>query len=314
MHTIAITGASGFIGQHLVAELVKHDNVQIKLLTRETNPTLKEFASFPHVKIIKGDLLVAESLTNFLEPNCTVIHLAYLSNLGAIDNLNATRHLLNACKDAKIKQFIHISTAAVVGRVADDVVTEDTPCRPITEYGLTKLAIENTILQSYGDIFDVVILRPTNVFGAGGNPLTKLTHDLRKRNYWLNYLKSCLFNERSMHLVHVFNVVAAIIFMTQQEKKINSNIYIISEDDYADNNFWYVEKILMLKLNIKKYSPAPFSWSLKWLSLCLWILKRNDINPRRKYDCGKLIALGLLRPMPFHDGLNHYADAYQAAS
>jgi len=225
-HTIAITGASGFIGQYLVAELAKQANVRIKLLTRGTNARLKNFASFPHVEIIEGDLLIAESLTNFLEPNCTVIHLAYLQNLGAIDNLTATRHLLTACSDAKIKRLVHISTAAVVGRVKNDLVTEETLCQPITEYGITKLTIENTILESHKAIFDVVILRPTNVYGVGGTPLKKLTHDLITRNYILNYLKSCLFNKRSMHLVHVFNVVAAIIFMIQYKEDFNKNIYI----------------------------------------------------------------------------------------
>ena len=49
------------------------------------------------------------------------------------------KNLLEACKAADARQLIHCSTAAVVGRTPDSVVNENSPCCPVTNYGITKL-------------------------------------------------------------------------------------------------------------------------------------------------------------------------------
>ncbi len=306
MEIISITGASGFIGQHLVSELSKNSTLHIKVLTRQHSDQMTHFKSFPNVEIIEGDLLLPDSLTNFIVPGCTVIHLAYLKNLDKNTNLQAITHLLQTCKDIKIKRFIHISTAAVIGRAPDELVTETTACQPISQYGITKLAIEDLVLKTGTDIFDAVVLRPTAVFGKDGQSLKKLSHDLTAKNYLLNYLRSCLFNKRQMNLVHVINVVTAISFMIYRQENLNRQIFIVSEDDNLNNNFNYVEKFLMTQYGIKEYPFPSFSLSLKFLSFFLTILHKNETNPYRRYDSSKLMSLGFNRTMDFEDGLKNY--------
>lgn len=306
MEIISITGASGFIGQHLVSELSKNSTLRIKVLTRQHRDQMTHFKSLPNVEIVEGDLLLPDSLTNFIVPGCTVVHLAYLKNLDKNANLQAITHLLQNCKDIKIKRFIHISTAAVIGRAPDNLVTEATACQPISQYGTTKLAIEDLILKTGVDIFDAVVLRPTAVFGKGGQSLRKLSHDLTVKNYWLNYFKSCLFNKRQMNLVHVINVAAAISFMVYRQENLNRQIFIVSEDDNINNNFHYVENFLMTQYDIKKYPLPSFSLSLKFLSFFLTILHKNETNPYRRYDSSKLMSLGFNRPIGFEDGLKNY--------
>lgn len=312
MHTVAITGASGYIGRHLVAQLNQLTDVRVKVLARKRPRPEGDINFGKGVEVVEGDLHVPSSLSGFLEPGCTVVHLAYLQGGGQTENLRATATLVEACQVAKIHRLIHCSTAAVVGRVNDDTVSEATPCHPVSEYGITKLKIEEAVLEASKNSFDSVILRPTSVFGAEGGSLRKLVGDLIASKNIRNYLKSCLFGERRMNLVHVDNVVAAIIFTIHQEKSFGGDRFIVSEDDNAKNNFADVELFLMRQLKVADYRVPPISFPLSWLSFLLKLLGRNNINPRCNYSPAKLLALGFERPVKFEAGLKHYSDWYRS--
>lgn len=312
MDTIAITGASGYIGRHLVAQLRRHDNVRIKILSRRSqrNPVTAQFG--PGVEVVEGNLFMPDSLKGFLEPGCTVVHLAYLQGGSESENLAATANLLEACRDANIKRLIHCSTAAVVGRVADNIITEDTPCNPVSEYGITKLKIEKAMCDAVGGSFDVAILRPTSVFGPEGGSLKKLIGNLTARKAFRNYLKSCLFNKRRMNLVNVGNVVAAVVFMIEYQENFGGGIFIVSEDDNSSNNFSDVEQFLMRQLKLSGYPIPTVSIPLHLLSFVLKLLGRNNVNPLCNYDPSKLLHMGFTRPVEFEVGLRNYSDWYRS--
>lgn len=313
MGTVAITGASGYIGKHLVAQLEQLGGVRIKVLSRRRGlePGASEFGS--GVEVVEGDLHRPDSLQSFLEPGCTVVHLAYLQGKSEAENLAATANLLDACKASGIQRIIHVSTAAVVGRVPDDIITEKTVCHPVSEYGITKLKIEKAILDAGASGFDVGILRPTAVFGPKGGSLNKLIGSLTAGKNLRNYLKSCLFNKRRMNLVSVANVVAAIIFMVKREENFNGEVFIVSEDDNPGNNFADVERLLMDQLQLKSYQVPTVSIPLGVLTFLLKVLGKNDANPRCNFDSRKLLALGFRRPVEFEAGLKNYCDWYRSA-
>jgi nucleoside-diphosphate-sugar epimerase len=311
MNTIAIVGASGYIGRHLVSELARVGHYRIKILTRQKATDLADAAWPSNVEVIYGDLEDPESLSRLLEPDITVVNLVYLWNVGELKNLAITSALLEACKIGRVKRLIHCSTAAVVGRVPNDEVVENTDCRPITEYGITKLKIEQLIVSTALGHFDAVILRPTGVFGPGGEPLRKLANDLVNGSRLRNYFKSCLFGRRRMNLVHIANVVAAIQFLVQRSEHIDGEIYIVSDDDEASNNFADIEQFLMRTLDCANYALPRISLPLGVLSLLLRCLGRNNINPRCNYIQGKLQSLGFNSPVAFEDGLAEYAAWYR---
>lgn len=214
MQTIAITGASGFIGKHLVMGLASTGEYKVSVFSRNRQRDLTEKSFPPEVEIIEGDLHDADSIKKLVKPGCTVINLAYLWNAGEAKNLAAMNNLLSACQEEEVRRLIHCSTADLVGRVRVNTVTEKTSCHPVTEYGVTKLRLEQRAVDAASrQCFDVAIVRPTAVFGSEGEQLKKLVSDLRMGNPWLNYAKSCLFGERKMNLVHINNVVAAIVFL-----------------------------------------------------------------------------------------------------
>lgn len=311
--TIAITGASGFIGKRLVTELVHAGGYEIRVFSRDKERDLREERFGKGVEIFEGDLSDPVSLKGFFLPGCTVINLVYLWNAGEAMNLACTHNLLEACKDAKVARVLNCSTAAVAGRAPNDLIDEKNQSFPISEYGITKLKIERNIIAATRDNFDTVILRPTSVFGVDGEPLKKLAFDISEGNRWKNYLKSCLFGERRMNLVPVANVVAAIIFLIQRNENLAGGIFIVSNDDEPKNNFGDVENFLMNALDVPEYLLPRLPIPLGILQLLLTVLGRNNVNPRCNFDPSKLRNLGFNSPVSLSEGLTEYADWYKAS-
>jgi nucleoside-diphosphate-sugar epimerase len=308
--TIAITGASGYIGEHVVQDFLRVGKVKTKVLSRSSLPMHESFCANDNLEFYQGDLLNPHSLKGFFEPDCIVINLAYSWKGGDSANLQMAKNLIQACKAEGIKRLIHCSTAAVVGRASEDLVTEETPCRPATTYGITKLKIEKIISEEGKSHFDVGVLRPTSVFGPKGEPLKKLAGDMMGGSRARNYLKSCLFGARRMNLVSIANVVDAILFLAMHKNDLNGQKFIVSDDDSPANNFADVEGVLMKKLNIKKYSfpKIPIPYSL--LGLLLRAMGRNNTNPRCNYSSEKLKKFGFVPQVPFEAALDEYAEWY----
>ena len=313
MQSVVITGASGFIGTRLVADLIDNGNYRVKILSRskaKASSILGEYAS--KVEIFEGDLADSTSLNGLLVEGCIVINLVYLWKGGKHLNIECVQNLLKACKAAKIARLVHCSTAAVVGRSPKTLINELTPCVPISEYGLTKLKIEQDIIEYSQGQFDAVILRPTSVFGKNGEPLKKLSTDLSSGKRWGNYTKSCLFGNRSMNLIPVANVVSAIVFLSKYAGPFNGDIFIASEDGDRVNNFVEIEKLLMRELRIKEYPLPRIQVPLIVLKLLLTLLGRNNTNPTCKFESSKLGKLGFISPVTLSEGLTEYANWFRS--
>lgn len=291
--------------------LLQQGGNRIKILSRpahfeDARPT------FPaEVEVVPGDLREPASLDGFLEPGCTVINLVYLWAETDEANLSAIRNLLAACKSAKVSRLVHCSTADVAGRTPDRRVTESSSCRPLTSYAVTKLKVENAVLSASRDGYEVAVLRPTAVFGPGGQNLKKLAHDLVNGQRLHNNFKSALFGQRRMNLVYIDNVVAAIAFLVNPALALQSEIFIVSDDDAPSNEFSSVERAMRRGLGVTgSLRPSVFfpSWGL---SLALRALRKNNVDPFCIYDPGKLLALGFVRPVTFEEGLSRYIAWYR---
>jgi nucleoside-diphosphate-sugar epimerase len=307
MRTIAIAGASGFIGRRLLLDLLEENDIEIRLLSRSKDSDWNEDKFSRRIEVFEGSLVDAESLKDFLQPGCTVINLVYLWNTGEKQNRACMDNLLSACRDAKVARLIHCSTAAVVGRSLSNLIDEQTKCFPISEYGITKLKIEQDIVRYSKGHFDAVILRPTSVFGVGGDPLKTLANDLWGRRSLKNYLKSCLFGKRRMNLVPVATVVSAIMFLANHEESFEGEIFITSADEDPKNNFADVERYLMNAFGFKGYFLPRIPVPLGVLKMFLTLLRRNNVNPQCNFDQSKLVKFGFNSPVTLSEGLAEYA-------
>ncbi len=312
MIVVVIIGASGYIGKHLIAELLRIGGHEVRVLSRRMQQDQVESKFDSRVQVVEGDINDLSSLQLLLKPGCIVINLVYLWGAGEAANLGVVQNLLNACSVVRVSRLIHCSTAAVVGRSRDNPITEQSPCHPITEYGITKLKVEHAIAESLQGHFDAVILRPTSVFGIGAEPIRKLANDLLHGNRWRNYAKSCLFGNRRMNLVHINNVVASIIFLIRPVNQFDGKVFIVSDDDAPNNNFAAVEQRLIQIFDVASYPLPRFRLPLVVLSILLTLMGRNNVNPRCNYAPDNLLSLGFERPVTFDEGLTEYAAWYRS--
>jgi len=305
---VAITGANGFIGKHLVNSLSKDKNLSLRLLTRSL---IHGNESLSNVKYIQGDLTKVETLHDFLVPGCTVINLAYNFDATREQNIAAIHNLIDVCQNSRINRLIHCSTAAVYGRAKSNSVDELSECNPRSNYGKTKLLIEQELLSSSNNRYEYVNVRPTAVYGPEGQALMKLISNLLNGNGLANYLRACLFNDRTMNLVHITNVVGAILFLIHSGKNVDRETYIVSEDYDSNNTYSYIESYLLSRLTKRPYLIPRVPLPPVFLSLLLRAMGRDLINPKMTYSTKKLQSIGFKYITSLESGLDELCDWYK---
>lgn len=182
-----ITGVAGFIGSSLADKLLELGNqvIGIDCLNDYYSPQIKKNNIEPLLDnkkfVFKTADILFTDLSEYLREIDIIYHLAsqpgvrgswgknfsiYVEN-----NIHATQILLEACIDLPIKKFIYASSSSVYGDVPILPVKEDAPLKPISPYGVTKLAGENLAFlyyKAYG--IPVVSLRYFTVFGPKQRP------------------------------------------------------------------------------------------------------------------------------------------------
>lgn len=306
MSCIVLTGASGFVGRHL-QPLLLAEGKRVRALTR--TPRARVEGGVEWVVGDMGDPSVWEGL---LEPGCTVVHLAYIQQRSIDHAVQAARAMVEGCAKARIHRLIHCSTISVFGRTAGGVIDEATPCNPIDDYGRQKLAIERTLLESVNNRFELAVLRPAAVFGEGGQALQALCNSLMRRPKWLNYARSSLFGQRSMHLVPVETVVAALRFLCHLERPFKSDVFIASEDQDPSNHFRSVEQLLMKALQVPDYVLPPLALPRPVLPAILRLRGRSEIDPYCTYQSAKLRGWGFVPPLALVPALQALGTRYRA--
>jgi len=163
-----VTGASGFIGGHLVERLVR-EGCEVRALVRRTsNVSLLRKLD---VELVYGDITVPETLGPAVRDVDVVFHLAaYYTFHGKKElywkvNVEGTRNMASASLDAGVGRFVYCSTTEAVGPTGKEPVTEDVKPNPTYEYGRSKLAAEEVVREFMGRGLDATIVRPSGVYG-----------------------------------------------------------------------------------------------------------------------------------------------------
>lgn len=163
---VLLTGASGFVGHHLV-ELLYNEGFEIRCLVRKTSK-IDEIKD--KVKLVYGDVTTPSSLDEAVKDIDYIIHLAGLvkatnsqqyyqvNTLGTINLFNA---VLN--NNPNIKRFVYISSQAA-SSPSEIPIKENTPPNPVTSYGKSKLETEKFLEQNLNKI-PITIIRPSAVYG-----------------------------------------------------------------------------------------------------------------------------------------------------
>ncbi len=177
---ILLVGGAGFIGSHIVDELLKEDVAEICIydnFCRGTYDNIAEALQDPRVKLFElgGDMLQTDILNEAVKGKDYVFHLAALWLLHCYDyprsafhnNIEGTFNVLEACVRHGVSKLIYSSSASVYGDAVELPMTEDHPYNNKTFYGATKIACEHMCRAYYNRYgLDYVGLRYMNVYGA----------------------------------------------------------------------------------------------------------------------------------------------------
>jgi nucleoside-diphosphate-sugar epimerase len=175
---ILVTGASGFIGNFIVNELVNHGHT-LNTLTRKKNYEITGTRTFT------GDIKDVLTLRSAFEDIDAVIHNAAYSNdwgkksLFYESNVGGTRNIADACMKYGVSRLLYTSTAGIYGFPNHTIPIKevDGPTKkPLNAYGASKIESE-ILLKKYTDL-KVTIFRPPMVFGAGGKTSKVLLSNL----------------------------------------------------------------------------------------------------------------------------------------
>ena len=265
-----------------------------------------------NVTFITGDLRGGEPFCNPPAPGSTVINLIYLRDRSGKENLRVLENLAEACKRSGIKRFIHCSTAVVVGRTTEMIINEDTVPYPVHDYEAEKLAMEKMLTDKYGTSFEIIILRPTAVFGPGGQNLIKMADSLSRGKPVINYARSCLYNYRRMNLVPVENVAAAIEFLAFYEMAGKGpEIFIVSDDEDDLNAYRKIEQLVMNCLGLADYPVPVVPIPLTVLKLLLKYTRKTNYNPYAVYSCRKLLDAGFVKRVTLKESVPRFVVWYK---
>lgn len=303
---IAVTGASGFVGRHLLETLVRNRNIRVRGLTRSA----AIHQPVPSVEYITGDLLAADSWRQLLVPDGALVNLAYSDRAPLDDYREALAVMVDACVERGIRRLVHVSTAVVAGHTAATRVDEDTPCEPGSEYERRKYALEGELLERCRERVCLIILRPTAVFGLGGRNLVRMLQDLTVGPRWKAWLKSSLYDQRRMNLLSVDNLVAAIQHALADEALACGGHYIVADDDQPGNRYRAIEQRVMQRLGIPDYRLPRLPLAAPLLHLLLRLRGRSNSDPQRSYDGARLLASGCARAVSLDEALNAFIDDY----
>ena len=261
---ILITGASGFIGSFIVEEALRR-GMEVWAAVRATSS--RRYLQDNRIHFIELDFTSCESLKRQLAGHDFdyVVHAAGVTKCLDRDdfrrmNTDGTRHLVDALigLHTPLKRFVFLSSLSVYGAVHErqpyqDITENDCP-RPNTAYGKSKLEAER-YLDSIGNDFPYIILRPTGVYGP------------RERDYFLmaESIKRHVdfavgFSQQDITFVYVLDVVQAVFLAL--DRGMSGRKYFLSDGEvYRSTDF---SDLLKREMGVK--------WMLRIIAP-VWVLR-----------------------------------------
>lgn len=177
---VLVTGAGGFIGSHLVEELVK-DGYDVRAFVHyNSNSNWHNLDKIPidilnSIEVVSGDVADPFSVNNAVKGCDSVFHLAALIGIPysyvapasyVSTNVNGTLNVLEACRKHNVERVLHTSTSETYGSAQYVPIDEKHPLVGQSPYSASKIGADK-LAESYYLSFEtpVTIVRPFNTFG-----------------------------------------------------------------------------------------------------------------------------------------------------
>lgn len=288
-----VTGASGFIGKHLVNTLEGY-GFRVNILVRNSRNYNNVIGD---VCIFEGDIIDSDIVKKAIDNVEIVFHLVakthdFSKNIdNAKDyfkiNVEGTENLLDACISSKVKHFVYFSSVKTMGEVSKYTLNETYDCTPTTPYGESKLAAEKLVVDygnKYG--FRTTIIRLPLVYGPGNKGNVYKMIEAIDNGRFVMIGKG--INKRSM--VYVQNVVDAALSVVDQ-KAADKKVYIITDGvDYSMKELYRLIAKGLSKKPLPFYVPMGIA-TLFAIAGDIWSKTTRRPSPFDSDILGKLTGL-----------------------
>jgi len=217
---ILVTGATGFLGHHLVKRLIGEGN-EVRILKEKD--TLMDLLNGLKIEVFEGDIRDFESVKKAVSSCEIVFHLAglisYWSRQNSLQfeiNVNGTKNVVQACLEEKVKRLIYTSSTGAVGFKEGKLADEETEFN-LGSLGIaycdTKYLAEKEIQKGVKEGLDAVMVCPGSMYGPGD------IRRIKEDPVFLKGVSSLFYVKGGLGVVDVEDVVEGEILAWKKGKK-----------------------------------------------------------------------------------------------
>jgi len=258
---VLVTGGAGYVGIPTVCELLTAGHrVRVLDSLAHGGQSLLAVWAAPSFDFVRGDIRDPDVVRRAVSGMDSVVHLAAVvgdpacarnPELARAVNLDGSRSLLVASREAGVRRFVFVSTCSNYGRMADPrlLVTEETELRPISLYAETKVHIEREVLEGQDKTpFCATILRLATVYGVSPRmrfdlTVNEFTMEMATRKHLV------VFGEQFWRpYVHVRDVARAVrIVVEAAAKRVRSQVFNVGD---TGENYQKAELVRRIRLQV----------------------------------------------------------------
>ena len=215
---IAVTGATGFLGSHLVPELGRRGHEVVPMSRHSARP---------------GDVLDRGYVASCLRDCQMVYHFAAKVGTGFRPreyevNTAGTRNLIEVSEELRVSRFVHISSLAVMGEDRRHIGTDETARVPDDlpdRYSISKATGERMVLDGHRGV-PVMVIRPGWIWGPGDRGTRELFEMVRRGSF--RFIGD---GENLTYLVHVRNIVDLLVGLADIDPFPRGEVFNITDGD-----------------------------------------------------------------------------------
>ena len=318
-----VTGGTGFIGSHIIDNLIRK-GIQVRALIRNSSNT--ERLMNRGIEFVYGDVLDSSSLKKYMD-GIDLVFSAFgiLGQWGMPEktyrniNTKGVKNLIESCLESGIKQFIHVSSAGVLGPLPDGVVADESfPYNPSNLYEETKCEAEKEIISSAKkEGLPVTIVRPEFVYGPGDIHVLGLFKAVQTGKFFI------LGDGRSLlHPTYIDDLIQGISLCTDNKAAVGKTFLITGENPISVEDLakTIAEELgvslpkIKIPLFIANIAAVLFEWGTKVADYepLLTISRVKFFTENRSFSCRKAgDELGYVPRVGFKEGVRRTVRWYR---